>query len=383
MLFASWFCWPPGAVWAQVSPLMGLGQVQFFSNSGQPLNSGVLYSFQAGTTTQQATYSDSTGMTANPDPVLLSAAGRAAIWLLSGNYYKFVLCTQNDGAACAPGDTLFTVDNVPGSSAGGGSSGSPFVGIFISGSSMPSTAGAVRLASTDQGPCYRNAANSANICWSKNTNDLLGWGGGSLFFTEVGRPLGVAGSDLLSADSMAHRWGFSNNGGAFDLFTGQNSVDIFTNKTYDTAGTGNVFKVNGTQITAVSTANPTLVTMGGATNLPLTTPTLSSPTEISPLVLNPTFNSGITNSGSGFKHQRFGATCSTGATMYNVCNTTYSWASPFADANYTVVCTPIGQADFPLFAIVNYDQNGITIQLSTLSNAVASYSNVDCVAVHD
>src|SRR6185437_13742461 len=91
-----------------VSPFMGLGNVQFEDNNGTPLVNGVLYSYQAGTTTQQATFTDATGTVQNPNPIPFTSGGRAAIWLTTGSTYKFVLCTQNDGAFCASGDILFS-----------------------------------------------------------------------------------------------------------------------------------------------------------------------------------------------------------------------------------------------------------------------------------
>ena len=78
-----------------------------------------------------------------------------------------------------------------------------------------------------------------------------------------------AGFDFLWCDSTSHRWGMSNDGGGGDLVVGENTVDTFTNKTFDTAATGNVFKINGNQVnaatgtggsseTAVLNGNPTL-----------------------------------------------------------------------------------------------------------------------------
>lgn len=196
-----------------VAPISGLGNVQFFDNSGVPLTNGVLYSYQAGTSTQQATYTDSSGTAQNPNPIPFTTGGRVQIWLLVGQFYKFVLCAQNDGAACAAGDTLFTVDQVPGGSTGGSSSGSPFTGVFISSTASPSSSGALRLATADT-ICWRNSAGSANLCLRKDSNDLLSWDGGTLKLPEISPPSGVAAFDLLWADSSAHRWMMKNNGGA-------------------------------------------------------------------------------------------------------------------------------------------------------------------------
>src|SRR6266581_7046184 len=96
-----------------VAPIGALGSIQFLDNSGVPLTNGVLYSYQAGTTTQQATFTDSSGTVQNTNPVAFGSGGRAQIWLSVGSFYKFVLCLQNDGPFCAAGDILFTVDQVP------------------------------------------------------------------------------------------------------------------------------------------------------------------------------------------------------------------------------------------------------------------------------
>src|SRR6185437_17041416 len=62
-----------------------------FDNAGLPLAFGFLYTYQAGTTTPQATYTDSTGNTPNPNPIQLNARGEAQIWLNPLQNYKFLL----------------------------------------------------------------------------------------------------------------------------------------------------------------------------------------------------------------------------------------------------------------------------------------------------
>lgn len=64
-----------------------------------------LYTYTAGTTTPLATYTDSTGGTANANPVVLNARGEADVYLATSSFYKFILKTDADV-------TVWTVDNV-------------------------------------------------------------------------------------------------------------------------------------------------------------------------------------------------------------------------------------------------------------------------------
>ena len=60
-----------------LSALAGAGQ-QFFDNNGVPLTGGKLYSYLAGTTTPQATYTTAAGSIAHSNPIVLDSAGRVA-----------------------------------------------------------------------------------------------------------------------------------------------------------------------------------------------------------------------------------------------------------------------------------------------------------------
>lgn len=82
---------------------------QFFDNNGDPLANGFVYTYAAGTTTPQATFTDSTGTIAAPNPIELNAAGRptsggGAIW--GDGAYKFIV---KDANGVQVGDAL---DNV-------------------------------------------------------------------------------------------------------------------------------------------------------------------------------------------------------------------------------------------------------------------------------
>lgn len=84
-----------------LSPLL---RQRFFDANGVPLAGGQLFSYQAGTTTPQVTYSNQGGTT-NTNPVVLDSDGYANVWLDPTLSYKFVLEDVND-------NVQWTVDNV-------------------------------------------------------------------------------------------------------------------------------------------------------------------------------------------------------------------------------------------------------------------------------
>ena len=79
-------------------------KLQFFTAAGIPLVGGKLYSYAAGTSTPLATYVDSTGVTANTNPVILDSRGEANVWL-GAAAYKFRLADSDDVE-------IWTVDNI-------------------------------------------------------------------------------------------------------------------------------------------------------------------------------------------------------------------------------------------------------------------------------
>ncbi len=89
-----------------ISLFAGIG-AQFFTDDGVPLAGGLIYSYQAGTTTPKVTYTSSAGNIAHTNPIILNSAGRVPsgeIWLTAGSY-KFLLATSTNV-------TIATYDNV-------------------------------------------------------------------------------------------------------------------------------------------------------------------------------------------------------------------------------------------------------------------------------
>src|SRR3990167_77648 len=72
-------------------------------SNGDPLASGKLYTYTAGTTTAKDTYTTQAGSVANANPVILDSRGEADVWLSGA--YKFVLKDSADV-------TIWTVDNL-------------------------------------------------------------------------------------------------------------------------------------------------------------------------------------------------------------------------------------------------------------------------------
>ncbi len=63
----------------------------WFTSNGTPLVGGQIFSYIAGTSTPQATYTDQTAGTPNTNPVVLNSAGQASIWLRTDLAYKIVV----------------------------------------------------------------------------------------------------------------------------------------------------------------------------------------------------------------------------------------------------------------------------------------------------
>lgn len=81
-----------------LSPLGGAA-AQFFDNNGIPLVGGKLYTYEAGSTTPQATYTSNAGTVAHTNPIVLDAAAKVPggeTWLLQNKSYKFIIKTSND-----------------------------------------------------------------------------------------------------------------------------------------------------------------------------------------------------------------------------------------------------------------------------------------------
>lgn len=114
---------------AQTASILPNAKTTFTDQNGKPLTSGTVDFYVPGTTTRKTTWQDSAKTTANTNPVVLDAAGRAQIWG-DGSYRQVVKDRNNN----------LVWDQVTSSIGSGGSSGSTIGDGLAVGTIVPTTA---------------------------------------------------------------------------------------------------------------------------------------------------------------------------------------------------------------------------------------------------
>lgn len=281
---------------------------QPLDNNGAPIPGGKVCTYAAGTTTPQATYADALG-TPNTNPVTLDAAGRATIFLLNVSY-KITLQDASGTPGVCDGVTIWTVDNVSSLAqlpAGGTVTSADIPVAFNATPTFTATAQIVRFSMTLTGnitssilsaagvtvpglftfQLVQDGVGSRTVVWPTNVlgapkvyasvgvttvmqciwdgNNCIALGPGIASVVDNG-PIAMIGRIILNktivTGDVGGDWNVRNVAG--QKFVGQSTTDTLTNKTYDTAGAGNVFKINGTAVSAVTGTGPTAVLNGGA-----------------------------------------------------------------------------------------------------------------------
>lgn len=175
---------------------------QGFDANGRPLNGGLINCFLAGSSTPTATYTTSSGLIQNTNPIILGVDGRPPqeIWLLDTNAYKFVLTDSLS-------NVLGTYDNVAATNS----------------YTPPGTGGLVQSVSTKLSQWtnlidYSTVANA--LAYSKFANASAGTynlGSSTLFLP--------AGTKIIGAGSSLVNFTYSGAGVAFDGY-GNNNITI-------------------------------------------------------------------------------------------------------------------------------------------------------------
>ena len=126
---------------------------------------------------------------------------------------------------------------------------------------------------------HKNSATDQDATWTLTPSGLTSIGATSSTVTTSN----ITGTAVLSGSSSgtttvkasATASGTLTLPAATDTIIGKATTDTLTNKTYDTAGTGNVFKINGTSISAVTGSGSVVL----ATSPSITTPAISGVTD--------------------------------------------------------------------------------------------------------
>lgn len=233
---------------------------------GLAVPGGRLYTYIAGGTTPQNTFTDETGVSANTNPVVLDSTGNANVWLTPGASYRFDLYDSN-------GVLLRTVDNVPGGTLAGqssvtanyvfagptsGAAAAPAFRALVA-ADIPSISATYATKELDNlGTTNLNAALLAQTgvdlgSSAKAFRNLFLWGSGTYSSTSIELTGTPTGARVLTLPN------------ATDTLTGRNTTDTLTNKTFDTAS--NTLQIAGVAVTAntgtgamVRTTSPTIVT---------------------------------------------------------------------------------------------------------------------------
>jgi hypothetical protein len=200
---------------------LGPVPLQQFNQGGVPCAGCKLFTYAAGTTTKLSSYTDSTGVTANSNPIILDSNGQAAVWLTAGSAYKLVLSPPTD--TDPPTSPYWTENDITGigdTSSLSGSTGATQVGYIGSLSGMSQTTVAAALqrvvsiqdyGATCNGTTNDNAAWTAAIasigsahvtllvnCPSKISTSYTLGANTTLWFTNQGQVIGTTGSEVLT-----------------------------------------------------------------------------------------------------------------------------------------------------------------------------------------
>ena len=229
---------------------VGIGQ-QFFDNNGVPLAGGLIYTYQAGSSTPLATYQDNAGTIANANPIVLDSAGRVPneIWLLNGYSYKFIIQS-------ASATTLITLDNLYGILQTAPAVSNP----------VPSGLIAIWSGSTGSIPSGWLLCNGSNGTPDLRNSFILGAGntyavgatGGSTDAIVVSHTHAATSTSVVSDPTHSHTFNVNNSGTSY----GGGPVIPGSGSTYGTNAASTGITV------ATSTTNATAGVSGSGANMP-------------------------------------------------------------------------------------------------------------------
>jgi hypothetical protein len=383
---------------AQVSPYPFV-RPQFLDNTGKPLAGGKLWTYQSGTSVQQATYCDALGTVLNQNPIIMDAGGRPAGTagssscgiFLGANAYKFVL--QN-----SLGSQIWSIDNIAASSTSLLASANTWTGTnqWQNNSTFNGPV-SMNVGFTSTGPNFLSGGGSLTGTWSGGPifSGLPNFSGG--FLATTGTFSGQITSTLatgtapfvVTSTTVVPNLNASLLGGCYwaapcPIGSLTPTTGVFTALTANTS-----FTLNGgtTQIGTQGTGTK-LLTAGTVTgnskflctdNVGGGSATTANCPSIPVNVQNFTF----CPSGCNIT----GTPCSTSGASYAKCSTTINLPAPYTDTNYAVVCQGITSTQFPYIdSVAKTSSSSITVVIANgTSNGamVSTYQELDCQSSHN
>jgi len=239
--------------------LLGGAGWQFLDNSGNVLAGGRLFTYAAGTTTPLASYTSSTGLTPNLNPIFLDSAGRVPlqIWLDDGVAYKFVL-QNSDAEQIGAWDNVYATGvNTIGFGTTGLTPAAATSGVVTVAGTLNVTNGGTGLTSLTAGriPFGNGTAalnNSANLTYTTGTNTFSA-------------PIISAATSMANAGNMVFSGTAARIQGDFSNATLANRT-MFQDKTTNNV-TGVAILPNGTAVesavTCFNNSDPANASYGG------------------------------------------------------------------------------------------------------------------------
>lgn len=373
---------------AQTTTLTPMPKFQAFNNSGQPCAGCKLYSYAAGTSTPQATYTDSTGGTPNANPVVLDAYGRANVWL-SALAYKLVLTTPG-------GTVLYSTDNILAGANSLLSTNNVWLGTneFTLTTTFDSTVDALGpvnvsgpLNATNGGeldgtftgtPSFANAVNfaagftSTTGTFSDQIISTVATGTAPFVVASTTKVVNLNADQLDGCD-----WAVPCPLGSVT----PNTVHT-TTVTVDTGIVYNGASLTGTGVVGNSNKIASAGTMG---------------TTAGAIVCNDG-SKNITDSGCSTGYTKLVAVhqtasiCTPGSSStYDACSFTFTWGATFADTNYVATCTmtdpnantgTAGSNDSMQLYINSKTTTTMSLIIQNLRSTANTPNAVDCVGIH-
>lgn len=310
---------------AQTVHLLVPPKMQFIDANGKPLAGGYVYTYQAGTTSYQTTFTDYTGTAANTNPIVLDSGGAANIWLTDSLSYK--ICVQNKTHV-----PVFCTDGVSNPTGGTGPSGfNPH---------SPGPIGDVLPATVDGTTITAHNTFVGNLSGNV-TGNLGGSVTGSLTGPVTGNLTGSVTGGTISGTTITASTGFNG------PLTGNVTGSLNGNVTGTVTGSLNG---NATSATTATTANQ-------ANNAAALT---------------------------GLVHFRTSATCATGTSGGTQCTTTFTVPYSYSSAGtWDVICTGIGQTGSP-YVLATAPQSGTTFNAvignTSVTGVAGSFAALSCIS---